>query len=127
MRFDRAQLIQVMNNLVDNAIRHAALHSTVRVLCQDQGEKLRISVENAGEQIPPEELPKVWDRYHRAPKQGEAGGLGTGLGLAIVKHVAQNHNGDVRVWSQQGRGSTFTIRIPEAEPVSANPSRGARP
>ena len=91
MRFDRAQLIQVMNNLVDNAVRHAALHSTVRVLCQDQGEKLRISVENAGEPIPPEELPKVWDRYHRAPKQGEAGGLCTGLGLAIVKSILERH------------------------------------
>ena len=91
MRFDRAQLTQVMNNLVDNAVRHAALHSTVRVLCQDQGEKLRISVENAGEPIPPEELPKVWDRYHRAPKQGEAGGLGTGLGLAIVKSILERH------------------------------------
>ena len=91
MRFDHAQLIQVMNNLVDNAIRHATLHSTVRVLCQDQGETMRISVENAGEPIPPEELPLVWDRYHRAPKQGEAGGLGTGLGLAIVKSILERH------------------------------------
>ena len=52
---------------------------------------MRISVENAGEPIPPEELPKIWDRYHRAPKRGEAGGLGTGLGLAIVKSILTRH------------------------------------
>lgn len=52
---------------------------------------MRISVENTGEPIPPEELPKIWDRYHRVPKQGEAGGLGTGLGLAIVKTILERH------------------------------------
>ena len=91
IRFDRAQLVQVMNNLLDNALRHADAHSTIHVRCEARGSAMRISVENTGETIPAEELPKVWDRYHRAPKQGEAGGLGTGLGLAIVKTILERH------------------------------------
>lgn len=89
--FDRGQFTQVMNNLVDNAVRHAKPRSRVRISCAAQGTNMRISVENAGEPIPPEELPKIWDRYHRAPKAGEAGGLGTGLGLAIVKSILERH------------------------------------
>jgi len=89
--FDRAQFAQVVSNLLDNAMRHAKSASRIRVRGEAKGNAMRISVENAGEPIPPEELPKIWDRYHRAPKQGEAGGLGTGLGLAIVKTILERH------------------------------------
>lgn len=91
VRFDYGKFTQVMNNLLDNAIRHARESSRVRIVCEQRGAAARISVENTGEPIPPEELPKIWDRYHRAPKQGEAGGLGTGLGLAIVKSILVQH------------------------------------
>ena len=89
--FDRAQFAQVVSNLLDNAVRHAKSASRIRVRGEVRGNAMRISVENAGEPIPPEEMPKIWDRYHRAPKQGEAGGLGTGLGLAIVKTILERH------------------------------------
>ena len=92
IRFDRGQFTQVMNNLLDNAVRHAKPCSRIRVFCEDRGTCARISVENQGEPIPAEELPKIWDRYHRAPQRGEAGGLGTGLGLAIVKSILERHN-----------------------------------
>lgn len=91
VRFDYGKFTQVMNNLLDNAIRHAREKSRVRIVCKPRGAAARISVENAGEPIPPEELPKIWDRYHRAPKRGKAGGLGTGLGLAIVKSILTQH------------------------------------
>ena len=64
---------------------------------------MRISIENEGEPIAPEELPKIWDRYHRAPKQGEAGGLGTGLGLAIVKSILERHGVAYGVESDEKR------------------------
>ena len=89
--FDRAQFAQVVSNLLDNAVRHAKSASRIRVRGEVRGNAMRVSVDNAGEPIPPEELPKIWDRYHRAPKQGEAGGLGTGLGLAIVKTILERH------------------------------------
>jgi len=89
--FDRGQFAQVVSNLLDNAVHHAKAASRIRVRGEARGNIMRISVENTGEPIPPEELPKIWDRYHRAPKQGEAGGLGTGLGLAIVKTILERH------------------------------------
>ncbi|HPE16505.1 MAG TPA: HAMP domain-containing sensor histidine kinase, partial [Oscillospiraceae bacterium] len=82
IRFDRGKFIQVMNNLLSNAVQHASRRSVVRVRCEESGGALRISVENAGKPIPAEEREKIWDRYHRAPREGAAGGLGTGLGLA---------------------------------------------
>lgn len=91
VKFDRGKFTQVVNNLVDNAVHHAKKRSKVRVSCETVGSAMRISVENAGSPIPPEELPNVWDRYHRAPKAGAAGGLGTGLGLAIVKSILTQH------------------------------------
>lgn len=91
VRFDRGQMTQVVNNLLDNAVHHARRRSRVLVRCEALGDHMRVSVENAGEPIPPDELPKIWDRYHRAPKRGEAGGLGTGLGLAIVKSILTRH------------------------------------
>ncbi|MEA4940431.1 MAG: HAMP domain-containing sensor histidine kinase [Christensenella sp.] len=91
IRFDRGQFTQVMNNLLDNAVRHAKARTRIRVSCEVREDCTRISVENHGEPIPAEELPKIWDRYHRAPQHGEAGGLGTGLGLAIVKSILERH------------------------------------
>ena len=91
IRFDRGQFAQVVNNLLDNAVRHARSRSRIRVRGEALDARMRISIENEGEPIAPEELPKIWDRYHRAPKQGEAGGLGTGLGLAIVKSILERH------------------------------------
>ena len=106
IRFDRAQLVQVMNNLLDNALRHADAQSIIHVRCESLGHAMRISVENTGETIPAGELPKVWDRYHRAPKQGEAGGLGTGLGLAIVKTILERHGVAFGASSDEGK-TTF--------------------
>jgi signal transduction histidine kinase len=97
--FDRGQLIQVVSNLLDNAVRHAREHSRIHVRGEARDGRMRISVENEGEPIPPDEIGKIWDRYHRAPKHGEAGGLGTGLGLAIVKSILERHGVDYGVES----------------------------
>ena len=101
--FDRGQFTQVVSNLLDNAVRHAKAASRIRVRGEARESIMRISVENTGEPIPPEELPKIWDRYHRAPKQGEAGSLGTGLGLAIVKTILERHGVAYGVESDEKR------------------------
>ncbi len=103
VRFDRGQFTQVVSNLLDNAIRHARAQSQVRVSCEARGARQRVLIENAGEPIPAEELPKIWDRYHRAPRAGEAGGLGTGLGLAIVKSILTRHGVAYGVESDETR------------------------
>ena len=81
----------MVSNLLDNAVRHATPGTLVSVRCEEKENRAQILIENAGQPIPTEELPMIWDRYHRAPRSGEAGGLGTGLGLAIVKSILEQH------------------------------------
>jgi two-component system sensor histidine kinase SenX3 len=80
---------------------------------------VEIAVTDQGVGIPDGEKDRVFERFFRVDAARSRNTGGSGLGLSIVKHVVQNHGGDVRVWSQQGRGSTFTIRIPEASHETA--------
>jgi two-component system sensor histidine kinase SenX3 len=74
---------------------------------------VEISVTDQGIGIPEKEIERIFERFYRVdPARSRATG-GTGLGLSIVKHVATNHGGDILVWSDEGSGSTFTIRLPE--------------
>lgn len=112
IRFDRGKFIQVMNNLLINAVQHAPKRSVVRIRCEESGGALRISVENAGKPIPPEEIGKIWDRYHRAPQSGSAGSLGTGLGLAIVKSILTQHGVRYGVSSDEARTAFWFETVP---------------
>lgn len=112
IRFDRGKFIQVMNNLLINAVQHAPKRSVVRVRCEESDGALRISVENAGKPIPPEEIGKIWDRYHRAPQSGSAGSLGTGLGLAIVKSILTQHGVRYGVSSDEARTAFWFETVP---------------
>jgi two-component system sensor histidine kinase SenX3 len=82
---------------------------------------VEISVTDQGPGIPPEDQDRVFERFYRVDQARSRATGGTGLGLSIVKHAVQNHGGEVRVWSQPGRGSTFTIRLPEAEGPTSEP------
>lgn len=113
VRFDRGKFVQVMNNLLINAIQHAPMRSVVRVRCEPaDGGALRIFVENKGKPIPPEELPRIWDRYHRAPQAGSAGSLGTGLGLAIVKSILVQHGVPYGVTSDEAKTVFWFETVP---------------
>jgi two-component system sensor histidine kinase SenX3 len=110
-------LLQVaVSNLIANAIKYSPDHTRVGVGVRRSDGFVEISVTDQGVGIPEVDLDRVFERFYRVdPARSRATG-GTGLGLAIVKHVVGNHGGDIRVWSQQGRGSTFTVRLPEADP-----------
>jgi two-component system sensor histidine kinase SenX3 len=71
-----------------------------------------VSVEDHGIGIPTRDLERIFERFYRVDRARARDTGGTGLGLAIVRHVATNHRGEVRVVSQEGRGSTFTLRFP---------------
>jgi two-component system sensor histidine kinase SenX3 len=81
---------------------------------------VEIAVTDQGIGITAEEQERVFERFYRIDPARSRHTGGSGLGLSIVKHVAQNHGGDVRVWSQPGYGSTFTIRLPEASYTTAD-------
>jgi two-component system sensor histidine kinase SenX3 len=71
-----------------------------------------IAVTDRGIGIPPTELDRIFERFYRVDPARHRSTGGTGLGLSIVKHVAASHGGDVRVWSVEGQGSTFTLTLP---------------
>jgi two-component system sensor histidine kinase SenX3 len=111
---DEAMLVAAVNNLVANAVHYSLPGSRVGVGVRERDGAVEISVTDQGVGIPEADLDRVFERFFRVDQARARNTGGTGLGLSIVKHVVQNHGGDVRVWSQEGRGSTFTIRLPEA-------------
>lgn len=107
-----AQLSMALGNLIENAVNYSAGKTRVGVTVRKTGDLAEISVTDQGIGIPGGELQRIFERFYRVdPARSRMTG-GTGLGLSIVKHIAQNHGGDVRVWSSEGSGSTFTLRLP---------------
>ncbi|NLW74738.1 MAG: HAMP domain-containing histidine kinase [Clostridiales bacterium] len=119
---DRNMILQVLYNLINNAINYSGEEKLVRVV-QSVGEKVvRISVIDTGEGIPPEHLPYIWDRYYKVDKVHRRAAVGTGIGLSIVKNVLELHRARYGVDSTPGKGSTFWFELPTVPPdeVEAN-------
>jgi two-component system sensor histidine kinase SenX3 len=117
---DEQLLIVAIHNLVANAVHYSGEGSRVGVGVRRNQGIVEITVTDQGVGIPEADLDRVFERFFRVDSSRSRHTGGTGLGLSIVKHVVQNHGGDIRVWSQSGSGSTFTIRLPEATtPASA--------
>ena len=109
-------LVTAVDNLVANAIAYSPDGSRVGIGLASGGDgSVEVAVTDQGFGIPEDELERVFERFYRVDPVRSRRTGGTGLGLAIVKHVVQNHGGDVRVWSQVGSGSTFTVRLPQVE------------
>jgi two-component system sensor histidine kinase SenX3 len=119
---DRDQLIMAVLNLLENAINYSPENTKVSVVVKVKEELLEISVTDQGIGIAEGELARVFERFYRVdPARSRMTG-GTGLGLSIVKHVALNHGGDIKVWSKEGVGSTFTLQLPIAKSLEEEPS-----
>ncbi|WP_394771179.1 sensor histidine kinase [Lacisediminihabitans sp.] len=115
---DEPLLAVALHNLIANAIQYSPKGSRVGVGVTNADGIVEIAVTDQGAGIPEEDLDRVFERFYRIDQARSRHTGGSGLGLSIVKHVVQNHGGDVRVWSQVGNGSTFTIRLPEASHAS---------
>ena len=115
---DPRRLDAIVANLVGNALEHG--RPPVRVLVTASADEVVVVVNDAGDGIPPDHLPRVFDRFYKADP-ARPGGRGSGLGLAIARENARLHGGDVTVTSPPGAGATFTVRIPRrvAEPLPA--------
>jgi two-component system phosphate regulon sensor histidine kinase PhoR len=111
---DARRLEQMLTNLVDNAIKFSAEGGAVRVAHERAGARDRVHVQDDGEGIAPEHLPRIFERFYRVDRARSRALGGTGLGLAIVKHLARSHGGEATVRSAPGKGSTFTIELPAA-------------
>ncbi len=111
-RINPPLLEQAILNLIDNAIKFSPEGSRIRVEAQRHEAQVRIAVIDEGSGIPPEHLPRIFERFYVVDKSRSRKLGGTGLGLAIVKHIAQAHGGHATVESTLGKGSTFTIHLP---------------
>jgi len=106
------ELERLLLNLLDNALKYNRAEGKVKLrLSRSDGEAV-LEVSDTGIGIPPESIPRLFERFYRVDKGRAREEGGTGLGLAIVKHVAQAHGGNVEVESRLGQGSTFRVRLP---------------
>lgn len=113
-RGDSDAITQVVYNLTDNAIKFSRPGTTLRVAEWKQGDKVFVSVEDTGETIPQEELPLIFDRFHKSDHSRSMDKDGVGLGLYIVKTIINNHNGDIFVTSADGVTTfVFSLKIKE--------------
>jgi two-component system sensor histidine kinase SenX3 len=108
------QVSAAVTNLVANAVAYSGTDSTVLVTTKPADDMVEISVVDQGIGIPSDELDRIFERFYRVDPARHRSTGGTGLGLSIVKHVAATHGGDVRVWSLEGQGSTFTLSLPRS-------------
>ena len=109
---DRARLVQVIDNLIANAVKFTGEGGQVRVTAAAAGGEWRIDVQDSGIGIPPAELGRLFERFFRASNATTAGRPGSGLGLSIVKEVAELHGGRVGVSSTLGAGTTVSLFLP---------------
>lgn len=108
---DSKRIVQVLYNLLNNAINHTGSDKTVKVVQSIVANRVRISVCDSGEGIAPENLPLIWDRYYKVDKSRKRISKGTGLGLSIVKTIIEAHRGRCGVQSSLSGGSTFWFEL----------------
>jgi signal transduction histidine kinase len=124
---DRARMKQVIVNLLDNAIKYTPQGGAINLTVGSQDTKALLEVADNGVGIPPEALPRVFDRFFRVDKARSREQGGAGLGLSIVKSICTAHHGRVEARSTPGQGSRFRVELPLAAPAADNRSRTREP
>lgn len=109
---DRDELLRVVENLVENAIKYGRAKGHVSISIDQDGDMLLIAIRDDGPGIPAEHLPRLTERFYRVDVSASRESGGTGLGLAIVKHIVNRHRGRLTIESEPGKGSTFKVALP---------------
>ena len=110
---DRGMITQAVGNLVDNAIKYSPERTSVTLSATLEADAVRLTVEDRGYGIPPEDLTRVWEKFYRVARDGHTKeDESTGLGLAFVREVVEQHGGTVSLESEVGHGSKFSFTLP---------------
>jgi two-component system sensor histidine kinase VicK len=111
---DPDRIIQVLINIVSNAIKFTPKKGTITLAAQlsEKSKHLSVSVTDTGVGIPKNDLPKIFGKFQQAKNRSAGDKSGTGLGLSIAKEIIHLHNGEIGVDSEEGKGTTFTFTLP---------------
>jgi two-component system phosphate regulon sensor histidine kinase PhoR len=109
---DEEAIAEALHNLVDNAIKYSSTEKYLRIVTASDSVQVSIAVTDKGIGIPPEHQSKIFDKFYRVTHGLVHTAKGSGLGLAIVQHIVHSHNGTIAIDSAEGKGSTFTLRLP---------------
>jgi len=124
---DEEAVRQIVDNLIDNAIKYTPEQGSVGILCSASRDAVRIEVADSGIGIPRDDLPRIFERFYRVDKARSRELGGTGLGLSIVKHLIQSIGGQIEVTSRVGSGSKFTVSLPRHLVPDPRSQRADRP
>ena len=122
--FDRDRVFQVASILLDNAVRYTPEGGNITVGVREDGDRVALEVSDTGVGIPEDQLPLIFERFHRADPSRSEGG--SGLGLSIARQIAESHGGQIRAASTPGTGSTFTLLLPNPS-LPSTPERLKEP
>ena len=111
---DEEAVEQILDNLLDNAVKYTPEGGRVTVGWREDGGQICMEVTDTGIGIPEADLPRIFERFYRVDQARSRELGGTGLGLSIVKHLVQAMNGTIRATSRVGQGTTFSVRVPRA-------------
>ncbi len=122
---DHDRLVQVLTNLLSNSIKHTPAGGRVTVSADLDGERIVMAVKDTGEGIPPEDVPKVFDRFYQAKgPQAKKKKASTGLGLSISREIVERHGGHIWVESELGAGTSFLFTLPTTPPATMTQNSG---
>jgi two-component system sensor histidine kinase KdpD len=110
VQLDFVPVVQVLVNLLDNALRYSPAQQPVEVNVRRADRRMEIEVADRGIGVPPDDLERIFDRFYRLQRPGDVGG--TGLGLSICRGIVEAHSGTIRALNRQGGGASFVITLP---------------
>jgi signal transduction histidine kinase len=110
---DRTKLRRILVNLLSNALKFTPRQGAVEVRAALEGERVRLTVEDTGVGIAPDDVKRLFDKYEQARSRATRGEKGTGLGLYITRQLVELHGGEIEVQSEPGRGSAFSFTLPK--------------
>ncbi|WP_407637392.1 sensor histidine kinase [Desulfonatronum thiodismutans] len=118
---DKSRLVQVFQNILENAVRFSPEKGKVTISCRPEGEYVVFAIRDHGAGIPREHQERLFERFYRQDAARSEGNGGTGLGLAICKHIVRHHGGRIWVESTPGEGATFLFTLKAVPPQSRKP------
>ncbi len=117
---DRLMLQRALSNLISNALRHTPAGGAITIAIEAHAAQVRIAVSNVGDPIPPDQLERIFDRFHRASTQRARHGEGAGLGLAITRSIVRAHGGEISAQSSAAGVTCFAITLPRQDAPQAS-------